>query len=140
MKITPKIPEICDEEFTRRPGYTKRKKTDKLKIHETVIVKADNVPPESMFKGYEEFTVQGLIFQPHNTLYRRERWQTPDGASIVAPLPEAIKVVGRSTLILRCSALTRKPVLHLALFPTQSCSKTPNLVFKFIYSALLVHT
>jgi len=29
------------KEFTRRPGYTKREKTDKLKIHETVIVKAE---------------------------------------------------------------------------------------------------
>ena len=82
------------KEFTKRPGSTKREKTDKLEIHETFIVKADNVPPGSIFKGYEEFTVQGLVFHPHNTLYRRERWQTPDGASIVAPLPEAIKIVG----------------------------------------------
>ena len=82
------------KEVAKRPGSTKREKTDKLEIHETVIVKADNVPPRSMFKGYEEFTVQGLIFQPHNTLYRRERWQTPEGASIVAPLPEEIKRLG----------------------------------------------
>ncbi len=38
--------------------------------------------------------MQGLVFQPHNTLYRRERWQTPEGDSIVVPLPEEIKVVG----------------------------------------------
>ena len=78
------------KEFTKRPGSTKREKTDKLEIHETVIVKAENVPPGSMFKGYEEFTVQGLVFQPHNTLYRRERWRTPEGNSIVAQLPEEI--------------------------------------------------
>jgi hypothetical protein len=57
-------------------------------------VKADNVPPGSTFKGYEEFTVQGLVFQPQNTLYRRERRQTSEGVSIVAPLPEEIKLVG----------------------------------------------
>jgi hypothetical protein len=82
------------KEFKKRHGSTKREKTAKLEIHETVIVKADNVPPGSVFKGYEEFTVQGLVFQPHNTLYRRERWQTPEGASIVASLPDEIKTLG----------------------------------------------
>jgi hypothetical protein len=54
------------KEFKKRHGSTKREKTAKLEIHETVIVKANNVPPASVFKGYEEFTVQGLVFQPHN--------------------------------------------------------------------------
>jgi len=36
------------KEFTKRPGSTKKGKTDKLEIHETVIVKADNVPPATV--------------------------------------------------------------------------------------------
>ena len=47
-------------DIKKRPGSAKRQKTDNLEIHETVIVKAENVPQGSTFKGYEEFTVQGL--------------------------------------------------------------------------------
>jgi len=80
--------------MAKRPGSTKREKTAKLEIHETVIVPAENVPTGSTFKGYEDFTVQGLVVEPHNKLYRRERWQTPSGDSIVAPLPDDVKVLG----------------------------------------------
>jgi hypothetical protein len=97
QKPKPKIkPSVLEKYFenkgrkrdiTKRPGSSKRQKTDRLEIHETIIVKADNIPQGSTFKGYEEFTLQGLVFRPHTTLYRRERWQTPEGDSIVAPLP-----------------------------------------------------
>jgi hypothetical protein len=72
----------------KRPGSCKRRKA--LTIHETVIVKTGEVPKGSVFKGYEDFTVQGLVLGPHNTLYRRERWLTPGGGSIVAPLPDEV--------------------------------------------------
>jgi hypothetical protein len=79
---------------TKRPGSVKRTKIDKLEIHERHIVKADHVPQGSRFKGYEEFTVQGLLVQPHNTLYLRERWLTPEGRQILAALPEEIRRLG----------------------------------------------
>jgi len=69
----------------KRPGSAKRNKAPT--IHETVILRALDVPKGSTFKGYEDFTVQGLVLRPHNTLYRRQRWITQDGESIVAPLP-----------------------------------------------------
>jgi len=69
----------------KRPGSAKRKKAPT--IHETVILKARDVPKGSRFKGYEDFTVQGLVFGPYNRLYRRERWETLEGDSILAPLP-----------------------------------------------------
>jgi hypothetical protein len=78
----------------KRPGSTKREKTAELEIHETVIVPAENVPEGSTFKGYEDFTVQGIKFQLHNKLYRRERWRNLEGDSIVAPLPANVKFVG----------------------------------------------
>lgn len=77
---------------TKSPGSAKRHKAPT--IHETVILRAHDVPNGSRFKGYEDFTVQGLVVEPHNTLYRRERWQAPSGDSIVAPLPDEVKALG----------------------------------------------
>jgi hypothetical protein len=98
QKPRPKIkPSVLEEEYSdkehkgsdgKRPGSGKRKKTKKLRIDKTVILPAPNVPPGSVRHGFEDFTVQGLVFEARNTLYRRERWLTPDGKYIVAPLPE----------------------------------------------------
>jgi len=74
----------------KRPGSAKREKTQHLEIHETVVVKAQDVPMGSRFKGYEDFTMQDLVMRPHNTLYRRERWETPQDGDIVAPLPDGV--------------------------------------------------
>ena len=45
------------------------------------------VPPGSQFKGYEPYQVQELEIRARVVRYRRERWLTPDGQTIVAPLP-----------------------------------------------------
>jgi len=45
------------------------------------------VPPEAIFKGYEDFVVQDLVLQPRVVRYRRERWLTREGQDLVAPLP-----------------------------------------------------
>jgi hypothetical protein len=45
-------------------------------------------PAGSRVKGYETYPVQELVLSVHAIRYRRERWVTPDGQTIIAPLPE----------------------------------------------------
>lgn len=75
------------ESLTKRPGSDKRDKTRNLEIHETVKVKPENIPSGSTFKGYNDFVVQGLHIKPFNVRYRLERWESPDGQSLIGKLP-----------------------------------------------------
>jgi len=75
----------------KRPGSAKRSKTAQLVITDEVVVPLADVPPGSAFKGYEDFVVQDLEIRPRVTRYRRERWRSPDGRNLVAPLPEGVR-------------------------------------------------
>jgi hypothetical protein len=77
--------EAKGERSTRRRGSN----LDKLKIDQTVVAPVA-APAGSRRKGYEEIVVQDLAFQPSVTRYRRERWETPDGQTLIAPLDPGI--------------------------------------------------
>jgi hypothetical protein len=64
------------------------KVTPRVSIENQVIKAA--VPEGSRFKGHEPFLVQDLVISAKATCYQRERWVTPDGRTILAPLPEGI--------------------------------------------------
>jgi len=67
----------------RGPGVSK------LSIDRTVTLTAP-APAGSRRKGYEEILVQDIAFKPEVTLYRRERWATPDGRTVTADLPAGV--------------------------------------------------
>ena len=57
---------------------------------EEKVINAE-IPPGSRFKGYQSFLVRDLVISVRATRYQRERWVTPDGRTILAPLPEGIE-------------------------------------------------
>ena len=61
----------------------------KLKIDEERIIKVA-APPGSRFKGYTSYVVQDLVIRTQAVNFRCERWETPDGEVIAAPLPAGI--------------------------------------------------
>jgi hypothetical protein len=71
----------------KRPRGSTR---SKLSIHEDRTVRVAAPPRGSRFKGYTSFVVQDLVIRPHVVNFRCERWQTPDGDIMTAPLPAGI--------------------------------------------------
>src|SRR5271170_3661834 len=66
-------------------------KTSNRAIDEDRILAIPGLPPGSIFKGYQDYVVQDLVFRKHVVRYRRERWLTPDGRELVAETPAGVK-------------------------------------------------
>jgi transposase IS66 family protein len=64
------------------------KVTPRVAVEDRIL--AAMVPPGSRFKGYADFLVQDLVLRAEVIRYRRERWLTPEGQLVVAPLPGGV--------------------------------------------------
>jgi len=64
-------------------------KRDRDAVTAEVVVKAAP-PPGSRFKGYQDILVRELVISAEVVRYRRERWGTPSGETVLAPLPGGI--------------------------------------------------
>jgi hypothetical protein len=74
-------------------GRGKRRSRGSKRIARVAVedrVLTADVPAGSRFKGYESFFIQDLVLRPVAIRFRRERWVTPDGRTVVAPLPPGI--------------------------------------------------
>ncbi|MDM8567099.1 hypothetical protein QUF74_15790 [Candidatus Halobeggiatoa sp. HSG11] len=60
-------------------------------IHDTKIIKPDNIPEGSKFKKYTDIVVQDLIIEVNNICYRLAQYETPNGQYITGQLPEGIR-------------------------------------------------
>src|SRR4051794_14140116 len=100
LKDLPKRPKLAPGGMDRATGPGRRavretarrsrrqprrgKRTPPITEERTLTVAA---PPGSRRKGHEPYTVQDLVLASRVIRYRRERWATPDGREVVAPLP-----------------------------------------------------
>jgi hypothetical protein len=74
----------------KRPGSAKRSKNASFVAPVEVKIPFPDPPPGSTSRGYEEFFVQELLIQAQVTRYLRERIETADGQTLLAPLPDDV--------------------------------------------------
>ncbi|MER8760518.1 hypothetical protein NKH69_33925 [Mesorhizobium sp. M0976] len=91
--VTPTKPSGMEKATQPTSGKDKRRrrgpKRDGGRVSRTVTV-AVSAPAGPRFKGYETILVRDLALSAEVVRYRRERWVTPTGETMVAPLPAGI--------------------------------------------------
>jgi hypothetical protein len=91
-KISPTKMDKEDEVDTASSeNVTKPKKISKaksLRIDETVVIYPENIPTDSVFKGFREVVIQDIIFKTHNTCYRLAQYQCADGHYVSGEMPK----------------------------------------------------
>ena len=90
-RLKPSKPSGMEEASLSKPIHPRRRgrgHQTRVAVEKEMIPVA--VPAGSRFKGYQDYVVQELEIRPRVLRYRRERWLTPDGRTVVAPLPAGI--------------------------------------------------
>ena len=94
LKGRPSIkPSGMERATTAGPKVSGRKGRGKKPLPRVAVedrVLAVDIPVGSRFKGYQDFVVQDLVLCPQVIRFRRERWVTAQGKTVIAPLPAGI--------------------------------------------------
>jgi len=72
----------------QKPGGTSKPVPSTVK---EAFCRVDDVQDDWINGGYQDFTHIDVDLQFVTTIYRREYWKTPEGKTILAPLPEHVK-------------------------------------------------
>ena len=87
----PVPPDHSSERERYRPTPRQpRGKVAEIVIHRTEDLAVDRalLPPDAQFKGYDEVTIQDIVFRTDNVRFRKEKWYSPaQGKTYLAPLP-----------------------------------------------------
>ncbi len=94
---TPQLPpkDHSSEQERRKPKtWSKDRKTDRLAIDREQVVQVDptRLPPDAVFKGYEDVVVQDVIFRTDNVLFHKEKFYSPSQhQTYLASLPQGYR-------------------------------------------------
>src|SRR2546430_17364260 len=80
------------EQERRQPKtWSKDRKTDRIAIDREQVVQIDptQLPPDAVFKGYEDVVVQDVILRTDNVLFQKEKFYSPSQhTTYLASLPQ----------------------------------------------------
>ena len=83
------------EQERRTPKtWSKGRKTDRIPIDREQMLQVDpaHLPPDAVFKGYEDVVVQDVIFRTDNILFHKEKFYSPSQQqTYLASLPEGYR-------------------------------------------------
>ena len=87
--------DLSSEQERRTPkAWSKGRKTDRIPIdrEQVVAVALADLPPDAVFKGYEDVVVQDVLFRTDNVLFRKEKFYSPSQhTTSVASLPQGYR-------------------------------------------------
>jgi hypothetical protein len=98
---TPKVPSntpqppsqdhSSEQERHKPKAWSKDRKTDRIPIDREQVVQVEPacLPPDAVFKGYEDVVVQDVIFRTDNVLFHKEKFYSPlQHRTYMASLPQ----------------------------------------------------
>ena len=114
----PPLKDHSSEQERRTPkAWAKSRKTDRIPIdrEQVVQVAPDRLPPDAVFKGYEDVVVQDVIFRTDNILFHKEKFYSPSQhTTFLAFLPQGYRGqfgpgIKSLALVLYCGAQMSEP-------------------------------
>lgn len=89
--LPPSPKDVSSEQERRTPkAWSKGRKTDRIAIDREQMVEVDlaGLPPDAVFKGYEDVVVQDVVFRTDNVLFHKEKFYSPSQrTTYLASLP-----------------------------------------------------